>query len=160
MTTSSKKRKKPKVWADPKAIARIILIVIGAIVLASYFSGCKPVERILIKTEYVNRTQYDSIYLQKYDSIYVKDKGDTVTIERYKTQYRDRLKVQHDTVFKTDSVIFHSVPKKVTVKVPVEVNKWGFLDWIGLLTLIAGSVLLVINLLTKPFLKYINSFNK
>jgi hypothetical protein len=81
-----------------------------------------------------------------------------VQIEKYKTLYKDRLKIVRDTVLKTDSVIFTKPP--VEVKVPVEVNKWGFLDWIGLITLIAGAVLLAFNLLTKPFLKFINSFNK
>jgi hypothetical protein len=145
-------------WRNPKTITRVILVLIGAVVMVAYFSGCKPVERILIKTEYVNRLQYDSIYLQKYDSVYVAVKGDTVQIEKYKTLYKDRLKIVRDTVLKTDSVIFTKPP--VEVKVPVEVNKWGFLDWIGLITLIAGAVLLAFNLLTKPFLKFINSFNK
>lgn len=155
MTTSNKKSRKPKVWADPKAIARVILILIGAIVMASYFSGCKPTERLVVHTEYVNQLKYDSIYLQKYDSIYVAVKGDTVRIEKYKTLFKDRLKIVRDTVLRTDSVIFTTPP--VEVKVPVEVNKWGFLDWLGLITLIAGAVLLVINILTKPFLKFINS---
>jgi hypothetical protein len=152
------------VWADPKAIARVILILIGAIVMASYFSGCKPTERLVVHTEYVNQLKYDSIYLQKYDSIYVAVKGDTVRIEKYKTLFKDRLKIVRDTVLRTDSVIFTTPPVQVDPPAPEggarEVNKWGFLDWVGLITLIAGAVLLVIKILTKPFLKYINSFNK
>lgn len=158
MKTSKKKRSKYRMLQDPKAIARIILILIGAVVMTSYFSGCKPTERIVVKTEYVNRLQYDSIYLQKYDSIYIHSKGDTVWVEKFKKEFVDRLKIVRDTVLKTDSLIFIKPP--VEVKVPVEVNKWGFFDWVGLLTLIAGAVLVAINLLTKPFLKFINSFNK
>lgn len=157
MITSNKKRRKPKKSPELK-IARIIILVLFVWVMIAYFSSCKPTERVVVKTEYINQLKYDSIYLQKYDSVYVAVKGDTVRIEKYKTLFKDRLKIVRDTVIKTDSLIFKTPP--VQVKVPVEVNKWGFLDWVGLLTLIAGAVLLAVNLLTKPFLKFINSFNK
>ena len=157
MTTSNKKKRKQKKSPELK-IARAILFILFVWVMIAYFSSCKPTERIVVKTEYINQLKYDSIYLQKYDSIYVHAKGDTVWVEKYNTLFKDRLKIVRDTVIKTDSLIFKTPP--VQVEVPVEVNKWGFLDWIGLLTLIAGGVLLAINLLTKPFLKFINSFNK
>jgi hypothetical protein len=48
----------------------------------------------------------------------------------------------------------------ITKEVPVPVNKFGFLDWIGLIALVAGAALMAINLLIKPYLKYINSLNK
>ena len=149
MTTSNKKKRKPKKSPELK-IARVILFVLFVWVMIAYFSSCQPIERIVVKTEYINQL--------KYDSIYVHSKGDTVWVEKYNTLFKDRLKIVRDTVIKTDSLIFKTPP--VQVEVPVEVNKWGFLDWIGLLTLIAGGVLLAINLLTKPFLKFINSFNK
>ena len=126
--------------------------------MIAYFSSCKPTERIVVKTEYNNQLKYDSIYLQKHDSIYVHSKGDTVWVEKYNTLFKDRLKIVRDTVIKTDSLILKTPP--VQVEVPVEVNKWGFLDWVGLLTLIAGGVLLAIKLLIKPYLKHIKSFNK
>ena len=150
MTTSNKKRRKPKKSSELK-IARVILFVLFVWVMIAYFSSCKPTERIVVKTEYINQLKYDSIYLQKYDSIYVHAKGDTVWVEKYNTLFKDRLKIVRDTVIKTDSLIFKTPP--VQVEVPVEVNKWGFLDWIGLLTLIAGGVLILINLIFGSWFK-------
>lgn len=57
-----------------------------------------PVESI--KTEYQDRLQRDSIYLQ--DSIFIVMKGDTVWYEKYKYLYRDKL--VRDSVFITDSI--------------------------------------------------------
>lgn len=157
MTTLNKKRRKPKKSPELK-IARAILFILFVWVMIAYFSSCKPTERILVKTEYINQLKYDSIYLQKHDSIYVHSKGDTVWVEKYNTLFTDRLKIVRDTVIKSDSLIYKTPPVKV--KVPVEVNRWGFFDWVGLLTLIAGAVLLAVNLLIKPYLKHIKSFNK
>lgn len=150
MITSNKKRRKPKKSPELK-IARVILFVLFIWVMIAYFSSCKPTERIVVKTEYINQLKYDSIYLQKYDSIYVHAKGDTVWVEKYNTLFKDRLKIVRDTVIKTDSLIFKTPP--VQVEVPVEVNKWGFLDWVGLLTLIAGGVLILINLIFGSWFK-------
>lgn len=65
--------------------------------------GCKstvyvPVESV--RTEYIHSHTRDSIQL--YDSIYVKEKGDSVTIEKYKYIYIDRLRA--DTIQQTDSI--------------------------------------------------------
>ena len=155
---TSKKRRKKSMQLSAASIARIILFILFCITMIFYFSACKPVEKIVVKKEYVSQLKYDSIYLQKHDSIYMYSKGDTVFIERFKTEYKNRFKLLKDTVYRTDTLIFKQPPDKI--EVPVEVNKWGFLDWVGLITLIAGAVLLAINLLTKPFLKYINQFNK
>ena len=58
----------------------------------------------------------DSIYV--HDSIHVREKGDTVTIERWHTRWRDRL--QHDTLYIS---MTDSVPKPYPVEVVKEVEK-------------------------------------
>jgi len=105
-----------------------------------YFSSCKPTERIVVKTEYVNQLKYDSIYLQKYDSIYVERVGDTVRFERFKTVFKDRLKIQLDTVVRTDTVIIKTLASQPPTGGVREVNKWGFFDWAGLISLCLTAI--------------------
>jgi hypothetical protein len=61
-----------------------------------------PVESVRTEIEYRDRWQRDSIHVR--DSIIVKDKGDTVFVDRWHTEYKDRR--QTDTLFieRTDSI--------------------------------------------------------
>ena len=43
----------------------------------------------------------DSIYLYERDSIRVRTAADTVWIERWKTRYKDVVRIQHDTIIDT-----------------------------------------------------------
>ncbi len=94
------------------------------VLFALLFSGCTrtvyvPTERTAIRTDtvYSAKLRVDSVIFR--DSISVVQKGDTVTI----TKYRDRIKVRErtDTVYQavTDSV-------KVSVPYPVErkLSRW------------------------------------
>jgi hypothetical protein len=56
-----------------------------------------------------------------HDSIHVSEKGDTVRIERWHTQYRDRI--VRDTVYqsKHDSIPY---PVEVVKEVPAELTWW------------------------------------
>ena len=47
----------------------------------------------------------DSVYLYERDSIFVHEKRDTVFIERWKTRYKDVLKIQRDTVIDTKTEV-------------------------------------------------------
>ena len=72
-----------------------------------------PVETVRSDTLYLNKVQRDSIRLV--DSIYVREAGDTVTVEKYRYLYRDRL--VHDTLYvtRTDSVqVPYPVEKSLT----------------------------------------------
>jgi len=81
----------------------------------------------------------DSIHV--HDSIRVSEKGDTVKIERWHTQYRDRW--QHDSVY---------IAKHDTIPQPYPVTKYvarkrSWVDWlfivIGVVTLFGGIIWLV-----------------
>ena len=144
MTTSNKKNRKQKT-SPALNICVVILVVIASFMLMSLFGGCKPVERITVRTEFVDRLRYDSIYLSKSDSIYVYKNGDTVRIEKFKTVYKDRLKIIKDTVVRTDT--FVTVTKPVTKVVEKKVR--GLFWWIGLINIIAVGGWLVYKLLTK-----------
>ena len=128
----------------------LVMLTMGLFVLA-LFASCTTtkfveVERVSHDTTYVSKHSRDSIYL--HDSIHVKEKGDTVTIERWHTQWRERTNT--DTVYKSR---VDSVPVPYPVEKRVEVEKqltwWQTLQiWLGrivLALLACGGALLVIN---------------
>jgi hypothetical protein len=109
----------------------MILIVVALIALAAV--SCKPAERIVNHTEYVNKIKYDSIYVNQHDSIYVEKNGDTLRVSVYKTIYKNQIRIQKDTVNKTDTltVLLQGKPKIQTVEIH------GFFWWVGLILFIA-----------------------
>lgn len=102
---------------------RKLIIFLTCFILASCNSS-QTIEKVIevpvevIKTEYINKVQYDSIYIKDSTDRYVKN--DTVYITKIQNQIR--YKIVQDTVIKHDTV-----PKVLTVtdktsKI-VEVNK-------------------------------------
>ena len=84
-------------------------------------------------------TQRDSIHV--HDSIRVTEKGDTVTIERWHTQFRDRW--HHDSIY----IARHdTIPQPYPVTEYIE-RKRSWVDWlfivIGVVTLFGGIIWLV-----------------
>ena len=81
--------------------------------------GCSPKVVIVpeVHTEYISKTDTFISVQNNYvhDSVLVQTKGDTVLVDRWHTQYRDRdvLKVKTDTMIQRDSV---PVPYPVEVK--------------------------------------------
>ena len=69
------------------------------------FGSCKTVAPCIPETITIDsvRVEYklDSVYLYERDSIFVHEKRDTVFVERWKTRYKDVLKIQRDTVIDT-----------------------------------------------------------
>ena len=128
----------------------LALLAVGLLVL-TLFASCTTtkyveVERVSHDTTYVSKHSRDSIYL--HDSVHVKEKGDTVWVERWHTQWRERTKT--DTVYKSR---VDSVPAPYPVDKRVEVEKqltwWQTLQiWLGRIVLAlaaCGGALLVIN---------------
>lgn len=119
-----------------------VMMLILLLVLCTMLGSCATtqvvtVEKVRHDTTYVSKHIRDSTWL--HDSIHVKEKGDTVTIERWHTQWRERTKT--DTVYKsrTDSVPFpypviQEVAKPLTVIQKVLIGIGGF----ALLGLIVG----------------------
>ena len=72
------------------------------ILIAFTLAGCKTVAPCIPETITIDsvRVEYklDSVYLYEHDSIFVHEKRDTVFVERWKTRYKDVLKIQRDTV--------------------------------------------------------------
>lgn len=83
----------------------ILALAAAALFLAILFCSCKTVAPCIQETITIDsvRVEYklDSVYLYERDSIFVHEKRDTVFIERWKTRYKDVLKIQMDTVIDT-----------------------------------------------------------
>lgn len=80
-------------------------IIVAAAVLL--LTGCKtvyvPVETVLTDTIYISKKVTDSVWVERltHDSIYIHEKGDTVMVEKWHTEYRDRWRdrLLTDTVY-------------------------------------------------------------
>lgn len=87
----------------------ILALAASAFFLAILFCSCKTVAPCVPETITIDsvRVEYklDSVYLYERDSIFVHEKRDTVLIERWKTRYKDVLKIQRDTVVDTKTEV-------------------------------------------------------
>ena len=120
------------------SLVGFVAAVLLAAIMLMLFTGCKHVEYVTVPehhtdTLYVHQTERDSIYL--HDSTFVRVGGDTVLIEKWHTQYRDRWLT--DTL---RQVRIDSVPYPVIVENKVKVAKepslfTRLLSGIGWLTL-------------------------
>ena len=116
-------------------IIRIIVAALLVALLVTILPSCKTVDcipevvyRDSIRTEY----KHDSTYIYQHDSIFIKEKADTVFVEKWKTRYKDVLKIERDTIYQEKKV----VEVKEVKYVPTHI-KW--LAWIG-----AGAILLMV----------------
>ena len=105
-------------------IAYTCLALLVAVLLCALFSGCTttkyvPVPEYHTDTLRVVKVQHDSLVLK--DSVYIHEKGDTVLIEKWHTQYRDRWRT--DTIYqsKHDSIPY---PVEVIKEVPAKLTWW------------------------------------
>jgi hypothetical protein len=109
-------------WATMCYLAVLMMAVLLCILLG----GCTTTKYVTVPeyhtdTLKVSHNVHDSIYV--HDSTFIKAVGDTLLIERWHTQYRDRWKT--DTVYqhRVDSVpLPYPVEKKV--EVPAEMTWW------------------------------------
>lgn len=93
---------------------------IAILLLFIFISGCRSIQYVPVETvriEYRDRLKIDSII--KYDSVYFDRymRGDTAFIIKEKYKYLDKIKIVHDSVFKTDSI-------PVTVIIEKQLSKW------------------------------------
>ena len=103
--------------------AFFVMIMVG-LALCALFGSCTttkyvPVPEYHTDTLRISHNTRDSIYV--HDSTYVKEKGDTVLIEKWHTQWRDRWRT--DTIYqsKRDSIPY---PVEVVKEVPAKLTWW------------------------------------
>lgn len=123
-----------------RAITYIILFI--TVVLCS---SCRtqyiPVESIVTRTEYKDRVQHDSVHV--HDSIYIREKDDTVFIDRWHTEYKDRLLRDTTCINKTDSIqIPYPVERKLSrwESFKLQVGEIAIGVIIGLLLIVAWMI--------------------
>ena len=122
-----------------KVIKWLVVWMVILFVLA-LLASCRQVEYVTVEkvrtdTTYITKWQRDSVWL--HDSIHIKERGDTVMIERWHTQWRDRLRV--DTIYQaTHDTIPVPYPVETIKEMPAELSWWQRLRiWIGNIGLVA-----------------------
>ena len=132
-----------------KQIAKTLLAGLAFALLGWLLSGCTttkyvPVIEHTTDTLVQRVVERDSIHV--HDSIRVSEKGDTVTIERWHTQYRDRW--HHDSVY----VARHdTIPQPYPVTEYVERKRTTF-EWLLIIAGIAaifGGIIWLANKVKK-----------
>lgn len=124
-----------------------------------WFCGCKTREVVVVEhhtdTCYVDRWQRDSVYVEKekHDSVFIHQKGDTVWVEKYRTEYRDRWreKLVHDSVYiaRCDTVV-KEVVKEVAKKENFFTKMWRQVQVpftiVGFVAVVMGALWLVMKM--------------
>lgn len=123
----------------------LAVIVVGLVCLL--MCSCRSVETVVVTKHHtdtlmVTKHQRDSVWL--HDSISVKEKGDTVTIEKWHTKYK--VKEVHDTIYqaKHDTIpqpypVIKEVEKKLS-KPQKGLMGIGLLSLMGILIFIATKL--------------------
>jgi hypothetical protein len=109
------------------------------IAVAALMCSCKTqyVPAETVRTEYVKDTQVlrDSIHVM--DSIFVREKADTIWITKWRTEYREALRVDTFFVCKTDSVTnVVEVEKPLTSWQKFKLNSAGWILGIFIVCLV------------------------
>lgn len=111
----------------------IIQTIVAAVLVAMLvwmLQGCKVQDCIpetIVRDSIVTEYKHDSTYIYQHDSIFIKEKADTVFVEKWKTRYKDVMKIERDTIWQENKVV---EVKEVLVEKPIAgVIKW--FAWIG-----------------------------
>ena len=115
--------------------------------LGACLAGCKPTERVVevVRTDtlIVQKVQRDSVYIEKerHDSVYIHQKGDTVLVEKWHTEWRDlwRDRVVHDSVY----IAKHDTISQTITKTEVK-EKEKKLSWWEKVRISLGNVFLLV----------------
>lgn len=117
--------------------------------LLAFLCSCKtqyiPVESVKNDSVYIAQVEHDSIYVK--DSIYIKESADTVYITRWRTEYREALKVDTFLVQRVDSInTVVEVEKRLTKIQQLKMDVGSGVLW-------AIPILIALNILYRKFLK-------
>ena len=92
-----------------------LLLIAVAALLCSCKTQYVPVETVRTETERVVDIQRDSIYVL--DSIYVREAHDTVYITKWRTEYKEALRIDTLNIERIDTLIR-------IVEVEIKLTKW------------------------------------
>ena len=121
---------------------KLILSLFLALVLSSCVKTIETVREVPVTVrEYIQRV--DTFTQHTTDSVYIHQKGDTVFSEKFRTVYRDKVKIQ----IQRDSVPYIVEVTKTDVRVEkeeVQVNVRDWVWWIGAIAIIYAFIRLVL----------------
>jgi hypothetical protein len=104
-----------------------------------------PVENVKTDSVRVVDVQRDSIYVQ--DSVIVREKADTIFVTRWRTEYREALRVDTFEIIRTDSIQnIVEVERKLTKLQQTQMDIGRGVMW-------AIPILIALWLLYRKFLK-------
>lgn len=100
------------------------LVIVMCLVGCMGLVGCRTHERVVevVRTDTLIQTkvQRDSVYIEnsKHDSVYIHQKGDTLLIEKWHTEWRDRWsdRETHDTLYVAKHDTIQQTLTKIDVK--------------------------------------------
>lgn len=127
-----------------------IIQTIAAALIAGmliFFVGCKTIDCVpetIVKDSIRTEYKLDSIYLYEKDSIFIKEKADTVFVEKWKTRYKDVMKIERDTIYQENKVVEVKEVKYIPAFVKV-------MAWIGG----ALTLLLLIWVVLKVYRRFV-----
>lgn len=90
------------------SIIAIAIIAFVILFMVLSFVGCKTQDCIpetIIKDSVRLEYKLDSTYIYEKDSVFIKEKADTVFVEKWKTRYKDVLKIERDTIYQENKVV-------------------------------------------------------
>lgn len=85
------------------------------VLLCSCKTQYVPVETVRTETQYIDRLQRDSIFVQ--DSVFIKEKNDTIYLTKWRVEYREALRIDTFNIVKVDSI-------NTIVEVEKKLTKW------------------------------------
>ena len=110
----------------------IVCLLLWAAVLVLLLSSCSrsvyvPVETVRVDTFVKTAVRVDSVRLT--DSVYVSERtvGDTVYVVKTRTQWRDRLQLRIDTVYRSQTDTITKVVEVVVEKKAKRRKMWPWL---------------------------------
>lgn len=121
---------------------KLILSLFLAVILSSCAKTIETIREVPVTVkEYIHRV--DTFTLVTSDSVYIHQKGDTVFSEKFRTVYRDKIKIQ----IQRDSVPYVVEVTKTDVRVekeevPVKVR--DLVWWAGVIAIIYTFIRLVL----------------
>lgn len=103
-------------------LARMCIIIIFGLIIATILTLCSCTRTVYVPKVSVKR---DSIYLHTHsrdsimvrDSVTIHEKGDTIWLTRWRTEYRDRIRIDTAYIERRDSVaVPYPVERKLSAR--------------------------------------------
>lgn len=128
----------------------VVVTMLLLLMMLIFFASCSttkyvPVENTTLDSVYINVVHRDSIFVQ--DSVYVRENADTVYITRWRTEYKEALRVDTVQVVRTDSIqTIVEVERKLSKMEELKMNIGSGVLW-------AIPILIALYILYRKFLK-------